>query len=346
MAGPTEPPESIVVGVFDGVRNTVSPERLGLRDLETGINIDIDDAGQARRRRGYTRKLTGSFHSVQTVKRGMLAVRDGTLGWVLPGYAFVAITAVGEKPISAVQVSDDVYFSSLDASGRVDADGVLHAWGVSASALSWISPVIAPTNTAGAIAGKAVSPPPFASQIEIYRGRIYLAVGKTLWVTELYLYDLVDRTRGFLQFEHEITMIKAVNDGIFVGTTGGIYFTQGTFSEGLKLVPIVDAAALGPATVVPGSRIHPQARQGPIPDGMAVAFLGSDGFYAGFDGGQLYNLTQDRLALPSAQNAAVLYREQDGVNQLVAVADSRGAPTSSARIGDYVDAEIRRFQGG
>jgi hypothetical protein len=346
MAGPPELPESIIVGTFAGMRNNVAAERLQIADLESGVNVDIDDAGQARRRRGRTLKLAGDFHSVQTLKRGTLAVRDGTLGWVLPGYAFIAITTVGSKPVSAVQVGADVYFSSLDASGVIREDGTLGDWGVSASAPTWLSPVVAPTSTAGAIAGKLISPPPYASLIETYRGRNYLAVGKILWVTELYLYGWVDRTRGFLPFEHDITMLKAVNDGLFVGTTGGIYFIKGTFAEGMKLEPIVSSAALSQAVAVPTSKIHPQARSGPIPEGEGIAFLGADGFFVGFDGGQLYNLTQDRMVFPEMVNAAVLYREQDGVNQLVAAADSRGEPTASARIGDYVDAEIRRFQGG
>ena len=74
-------------------------------------------------------------------------------------------------------------------------------------------------------------------------------------------------------------------------------------------------------------------------------FLAKTGLCAGFNGGQSFNLTQNTMVFPDASNAAALFRRQDGVNSYVAVADSGGTPSSNARIGDYVDAEIRRFQG-
>jgi hypothetical protein len=34
-----------------------------------------------------------------------------------------------------------------------------------------------------------------------------------------------------MQFEHEITLVMAVGDGLYVGTTGGLYFLQGVFGS-------------------------------------------------------------------------------------------------------------------
>jgi hypothetical protein len=59
----------------------------------------------------------------------------------------------------------------------------------------------------------------------------------------------------------------------------------------------------------------------------------------------VYNLTEDRVWFPDAVAAAAMYREQDGIRQYVGVLNSAGGPTSTARLGDYVDAEIRRFRG-
>jgi hypothetical protein len=73
--------------------------------------------------------------------------------------------------------------------------------------------------------------------------------------------------------------------------------------------------------------------------------LTSDGLYACLDGGNVVNLTQDRMLFPQAVRVNSLFRSQDGVNQYIGVADSAGSPSSNTRIGDYVDAEIRRFQG-
>jgi hypothetical protein len=70
----------VILGAFKGLKNTVSRERLGQDELERAVNVDIDDVGQLRRRRGYVRKQTGSWHSVRTFTLKVLGVRDGTLG--------------------------------------------------------------------------------------------------------------------------------------------------------------------------------------------------------------------------------------------------------------------------
>lgn len=77
-----------------------------------------------------------------------------------------------------------------------------------------------------------------------------------------------------------------------------------------------------------------------------MVFLTDQGVCAVFNGGQLFNLTHTNMAFPKAVRAAGLYREQDGVNQYLATADTAGTPTAQVRIGDYVEAEIVRFQGG
>ena len=340
----SQPPESIILGSFKGVRNNVSRERLGTDDLEVALNVDIDDAGQLRRRRGYSLKLAGDGHSVYTTTRGVLGVMDGVLGWVRPNFSFQALYAgMGGHAVGYAQVGDDIYFSSKVASGIVRADDSVSPWGVSASAPEWLSPVRSPTDTLGEIAGKLISPPPLATDLDYYKGRIYLGVDRVLWATELYLYNYVDRTRGYLPFETDITLVKAVDDGVYVGTVGGLFFIQGTLADGLKRTPVTDAQVFkGSGTTVPVSRMHPQARQGPVPEGLGVMMMTSDGVYAGFNGGEVYNLTQDRVVFPNVARVAALYREQDGVNQFIAVADSDGTPTSSARIGDYMDAVIVR----
>jgi hypothetical protein len=86
-----------------------------------------------------------------------------------------------------------------------------------------------------------------------YKGRIYLADGKTLWVTELYRYHIVNRTRGFIQFEHNITLVMAVDDGLYVGTEGGLYFLKGTFGAFQLSTINADFVVPGSGQVVPTS---------------------------------------------------------------------------------------------
>lgn len=341
MAGPPpEPPESIIWAQFQGIKNTVAPERLALGELEAAVNIDIDDAGQPRRRRGFSSVDSADYHSARTIAGRTFVVKDGVLGTLAPDYTFTDLADVGPDTLAYTAVGEVVYYSSRTASGKI-VNGVARAWGAAVSEGQWVSPVMRPTETLGAIAGRLLGAPPLATELEAYKGRIYLAHGPVMWCTELYLYDLVDKTRGFVQFEDDITMIRAVDDGLFVGTTAQLLFLQGTYSTGLKRSIVVDSPVIpGSAVLAPAADVMPQ--DGVKPEGSAWVFMTGEGACVGFDGGQVFNLTRGRVVFPAAVRAAALYRQDQGANAYVAVMDSAGGPAANIRIGDFADAEIVR----
>lgn len=342
--------DSITLSRFAGLRNTVAPERLasgfgGKNDpqteLQDAVNVDIDDAGQIRRRRGATMVAAGNFHSLYSTPTRSFVVKDGSLCRLFPDYTTVVLqTNVGSEPVQYVDVGADVYFSSPDASGRIDADDVVHPWGEQTGPTTWLSPVLNPTESLPAVRGKLLGRPPLATSMAYFNGRIYLAHENLIWATELYLYDYVDKTRNFMQFEAPVTGIAVVTDGFFVGTTEHIYFCSGPFTE-MRRMPVLDVGMIaGSVVYVPADLVG-----GDNQSKNAALFLTKSGLCAGFDSGVCYNLTQSKNLFPDSNKAAAMFRRQDGMNQYVGVTDSGGAPTSAARIGDYVDVEIRRFKG-
>lgn len=340
MAGQEDLPESIIAGVFNGIRNTVAPERLGLEDLEAAVNVDIDNSGQVRRRRGYDQKNTSAHHSLFEGRSQTFVVRDGMLGPLAADYNHTPLVSVGNDPLDYTEVGDTLYFASLTASGKIAA-GAVAPWGEIGGGGVWQSPVIAPTDTMGAISGRFLSRPPTAQHIEAHNGRIYLADDKLIWITELYLYDKIDRTRGFIPVEASTTALFSLEAGLFVGTTQGLYMLSGTQARGMKLSMITpDAVVRGSAVRVPAEHMRLGEQK---PSGEAVVFLTSGGICAALDSGEVINVTRGKVEFPEAHLAAAMFREQDGIPQYVVAADSGGGPsTEKARIGDYVDAEIIR----
>lgn len=340
---PNAPPESIILGAFKGLKNTVARERLGADELERAINIDLDDVGQARRRRGYTRKVDGGWHSVRTFTLKVLGVLNGVLTVVRDDYSTSSLGVfVGPEALAYTEVNGEIYFCNAAASGIVGVDNVVRAWGKTDGQGLWLSPVIDDTETLGKVSGELLGDPIRARCIEAYKGRIYLADGKTLWVTELYRYDYVNRTKGFMQFEHEITLVMAVGDGLYVGTTGGLYFIQGVFGAFKLTIINGDSVLPGSGQFVPTELVHPQARNGDVPSGQAAVFMTGGGIIAGFDNGTCFNLTAGTFVFPGAVSAASLFRQDSGANHYVVVADSAGGPSANCRIGDYCEAEIVR----
>jgi hypothetical protein len=342
-APPDQPPESVILGSFKGLKNTVARERLGPNELERAINVDIDDVGQVRRRRGYVRKLTGKWHSIRTFTLKVLGVRDGVLGTLVDGYTFTSLGVfVGSLPLAYTEANGEIYFCNNQASGVVRVDDAVEPWGKTGGQGLWLSPVLDETSTLGPVAGDLLGDPMKGNCIEAYKGRIYIADGKTLWATELYRYHLVNRTRGFMQFEHDITLVMAVDDGLYVGTTGGLYFIKGVFGQFQLSAITSDTVLPGSGQFVPTELVHPQARNAPVPQGVAAVFMTSGGVVAGFDGGTCYNLTIEAVVFPGGVTAAALFRQDSGANHYVAAIDSFGGPAANARIGDYCEAEIVR----
>lgn len=342
--------DSVVIGEFTGLNNTVAEERLKPGELAVAKNIDIDDRGHVRRRRGRTLLLSGAFHSLWTAQDGrVFVVWNGTLCRLTPSNGLVQLAAtVGDASVVYVQVGDGVYFSSTMQSGVIDLRDGVTAWGTPGDQPVWVSPVARPTVTLPDTRGKWVGSPPAAQALAHYNGRIYLAHDRTLWATELYQYHRVDRTRTFLMFEAPITVLGAVGNGLYVGTETAVYFLQGArFAEFRRETVLRVGAVAGSMVEVPAEAVSPpQLRENGISQTRpAVVFLTADGLCAGLDSGQCYNLTESQMVFPEAQHAAAMYRQQDGIGQYIAVTSTDGPPASNARFGDYVDAEIRRFTG-
>ena len=334
------PPESVVIAAFKGLKTTATRERLAPGEMLSAVNIDVDSAQQVHRRRGYTKKLAGNCHSLWQGRADTYVVVDGMLGVLAPDYTHRPLIHVGSDPLSYTELADTVYYVSRVTSGKVVLGTTVASWGAANAEGTWLSPVVNPTATLGEIRGKLLAPPPLATSVVEFHGRIYLASGRTLWATELFLPDYVDKTRNFIQFEADIVFLGRVDDGIYVGTEGGVYFLSGTFGSMRRRLSSPVRALTGSLVHVPAEHTRPDRS---VSRG-AVMFMTDDGLYLGLDDGLCYSMTKD-VDFPQAESVAALFQQQDGDMKYIGVMDSRGTPASNTRVGDYVDAEIRRFNG-
>ena len=356
QTGPLPAPPEVgkVLNSWTGLKNTLQPERLDPKDLVRARNVVLDDSGQPSRRRGYTLKLRGNVHSLFTSYQGVvLGVVNSELGIINPDYshqplAFVGTDpTIGMPPLAYAQVGDLVYYVGDMDRGIVNI--LERSWGPWGDPEDlWLSPVVNPTATLPAIAGKLLRQPPHATSMTYYNGRLYLAQNRTLWATELYLYNFVDATSGYKLFEADITMIGAVTDGIYVGTKECLWFMTGpTFAE-MKRTWALDAGVIpGSMVYMPGELANPP--QVPLvavtPGVSGVMFLTTKGVCLGSDSGKVTNMTETKYIFPEAVDAAALFRQQDGVNQYIATLQNGGSPLQSAAIGDHLDVTIIRGSG-
>lgn len=341
-----DPP--IVLSKFVGLINVVDRERLDANELVTAINIDLDDRDQSHRRRGYTKKITGRCHSVFRASSGTYGVIDSNLCLINPDYSVVVLKAgMNVYHLCYVELADVVYFSSLADSGKI-VNGQVLPWGAQNDSGIWISPVVIPTPTLAPIAGRLLAKPPMATVMTYYNGRIYMGCGKMLWHTELYLYDYVDKTKNYAQYESDITMLGTVGDGIYCGTEDGLWFLQGPKSPMARLRIMDSGVIFGSMVDIPAELANPPQvpADADTPMKISISFLTENGFCVGQDSGSATNFTEDKFIFPAAARAAAMYRRQDGMNQYVVVLDSDGGPADTARFSNYLDPDFARAVDG
>ena len=253
-----------VLSSWDGLKNTLQPERLSDKDLVRARNVVLDDTGQPSRRRGYALKLPGNVHSLFTTYQGIvLGVVNSELSIIHPDYSYQPLAFIGTdhasgmSPLVYSQVGDQVYYVSPVDRGIVNVPN--RSWGPWGDPTDlWLSPVVNPTETLPEIAGRLLKQPPHATCMTYYNGRLYLGAGPTLWATELYLYNFVDATAGYKLFEADITLLGSVTDGVYVGTKESLWFLTGpTFAE-MKRTWVMGAGVIpGSMVDVPGELANP-----------------------------------------------------------------------------------------
>lgn len=113
-----------------GIDNRSPETAIPSGTVREAVNVDIDD-GKVSRRSGYQLAQSGDFRQLFTPGHGqfLLAVKNGNL--VRMNAALTAATLVtAVADVSFCEFNDNVYWSDGISRGRIDTDGVAHAWGL------------------------------------------------------------------------------------------------------------------------------------------------------------------------------------------------------------------------
>ena len=170
-----------------------------------------------------------------------------------------------------------------------------------------------------------IEPPP-GDILEYHNGRIYIANDNILWFTEALRYGLVKPMKGFLQFPKRITIVKAVDDGIYV-CSDRTYWISG-----------VDTPQFHQREVLPYGGVFGTGIN--IPNFDAVAWFSKRGVVFGGENGEVLNIMQDRVAVGDYGYGTMLWREHKGLRQIVA--DLWDGELNTYAAADYVALETAR----
>lgn len=158
-------------------------------------------------------------------------------------------------------------------------------------------------------------------------GRLLVASGSTLYYSEPFGYALHNPQRGRIHFGGRITLLAPVQGGCYVGTETETFWLPGGDIEKTEIIELL------PYGAVPGTDTALENQTG-------VAWMSARGLIVADAQGQAKNVQEDTVAARPAQIGATLYREQDGVRQLVAAVS--GAQESRAAANSYMTMEVVR----
>ena len=173
--------------------------------------------------------------------------------------------------------------------------------------------------------GLLMAPLPAGHIVRYLNGRMLVAAGDTLYYSEPYQLGLFDPTKDYIQFPEPITMVEPCQNGFYV-SADQTYWVAGD-PEKAELNPVL------PYRAVLGT-------SGPVPNTNSVWWMSERGTILGTQDGQVENLQEKNVAVDPAIVGASLFREQDGMKQMVSSLFSPQSTVISAS--SFMDAEIVR----
>lgn len=181
-----------------------------------------------------------------------------------------------------------------------------------------------------------LKPIPGGHIIRHFKARLYVANDNTLWYSEAFRYGLCKLQDNFFQFPAKITIVQPVDDGIFV-VADKTYFLQGAEPKNMQQVVV------SPESGIEGTGIAVSGKTFGIDGDKQIGYWwSSEGAVIGMQGGATKQLTKDSLANNTElTRGATLYRENDGIKQVVTSFANSGSGSNYA-FGTTVTSQIIR----
>jgi len=266
--------------VMDPVR--IPAQKSGLSDLQVAVNVTIDQSFRTSRRAGVVKLQDGGFHSLFCDGGDCFVVSGTTMYLMAPDGSIMPIReglTEGARVSFAQAGSAVTYYTNGCEMGRVE-DGIDGVWGAG---------VYNGPDTTRLFVG-----PVPGQHIASFYGRMLIAQGPVLWWSELYDYGLYNPAGSFVQFSTKIRMIKSVAGGCFISTERSTYFLSGANPEAWHLIKVASFSAVewsDAIEYVEGGDIG-------MDPGLCALWASHEGAILGTPGGQIKNLTKDRVIYP------------------------------------------------
>jgi len=266
--------------------------RSGAWEAALAVNVDFVDGGRRwRTKPGCVRVESGNWRDgFDASLGGHYAVKDDVLVEVLGENSTRALMSLLTFGRVAWTDLDDLVFWSNGLEKGLIQDGEAVAWG----GVSW--PVASEAHR--------FESPPAGQVLGSHGGRIWIGVDSSLCFTEgAGGWHFWQPAANIIEMPGRITMIRGLAEGLYVGTSAGVYYLAGTDPDQMRLRRVFSDPT------IPGLDAHVQADNfGKFDPVRAVVWVTPHDVCLGLPDGLVVQLIKDRVALdaPASTGGLVL----------------------------------------
>lgn len=172
-----------------------------------------------------------------------------------------------------------------------------------------------------------LAPMPAGAIVRWLNGRLLVAAGPVLYYSEPYAPALTNPAKNYFVFPSDITLLEPMEAGLFIGADKTYWLPDPIEAS------VLNTAAPHTALARSGAR---------SPDQMSVFWMSPNGLVVGKPDGSVAFVQEDAVAVPEASAGASLYREIDGIKQMVSVLFGLSARSAAAPADSWTSAETVR----
>lgn len=170
-----------------------------------------------------------------------------------------------------------------------------------------------------------MAPMPAGSIVRYLNGQLFVASGQFLYYSEPYYLTVHNPGKNYIWFTEPVTMVEPCQNGLYV-SADQTYWIAGDITKA-ELNPVLPYKAItGTSSAVPNAN--------------SVWWMSERGTVLGTQNGEVQNLQEKNVAVDPAIVGASLYREQNGMKQMISALF--GPQTTVMAAQSFMEAEVIR----
>ncbi len=286
---------------FLGIKNTNQSGKWPWKGSSTYFyqadNVEINNDGDMlTKREGYYLLKSGSYSNLWSNEKVSLIVKDGNLYSLDLNTSTLSekfITFVGYSPVTYVEIGTYIFCINKSTFIRLDINGNLISIPSVTKEFKQVMP-------GGELA-------------EWYKGRLYISYGNLLYFSDAGTPWQYDLRKNIFQFEEDISMIVAVNDGLFI-SSDKTYFLSGTSPDKMERKEVVEYKAIRGT-----SRKIRDIQVGVNKLDEGILWVSEKGICVGGQGGFFDNLTVSNYVMPEITEGSSAMRDYGEKYQYISI---------------------------